>query len=457
MSLDVPGHQFSVPTDPEPEPEEQPQEEDREERDQETRNSGDGKPEANERLRDSDHVAVPEVVNDNDKRQRLVKDISFQPEQKKNDRFCDQDHPTVADSQVRDKYTGAQQEKNQRYQDHRSVTESVQDHYFSDSHQLPVPYCSNPQQNALEGFAGITWQVTVAELSTEDHHTLPCSRQEQKQVDDDESGEEMILGLAEEDHGQEPVKELKRQCHEVLGNMNMDPNGIVVQKEEQCPEVQSFAEEHIGLEEEQDLKNVFEREKEMDIVEEEMKHGLQFTGCQEERIGLDEEDGGEGEEERLRDIDDVKPAYGGSEAAPAAILGREQPEPELILPCQTGKVCVSRVADPHLINSDLDTDPDPAFFLIADPDSLSLDLHKGRPSYRRSLQPSEENIQHFCSFFYFCGSFFKQGDFFDFFFSMYYIQHCFICRPSDSTVSEDAGIEPRTVATSALTVRRSNH
>jgi hypothetical protein len=25
---------------------------------------------------------------------------------------------------------------------------------------------------------------------------------------------------------------------------------------------------------------------------------------------------------------------------------------------------------------------------------------------------------------------------------MYVIQHCFICRPSDSTVSEDAGIEP---------------
>jgi hypothetical protein len=40
---------------------------------------------------------------------------------------------------------------------------------------------------------------------------------------------------------------------------------------------------------------------------------------------------------------------------------------------------------------------------------------------------------------------------------MYYIQHCFICRPSDSTVSEDAGIEPRTVTTTALAVRRSNH
>ncbi len=45
-------------------------------------------------------------------------------------------------------------------------------------------------------------------------------------------------------------------------------------------------------------------------------------------------------------------------------------------------------------------------------------------------------------------------------FSCYYmcvIQHCFICRPSDSTVSEDARIEPRTVANKALTARRSNH
>ncbi len=37
------------------------------------------------------------------------------------------------------------------------------------------------------------------------------------------------------------------------------------------------------------------------------------------------------------------------------------------------------------------------------------------------------------------------------------IQHCFLFHPSCSTVSEDAGIEPRTVATTALAVRRSNH
>jgi hypothetical protein len=40
---------------------------------------------------------------------------------------------------------------------------------------------------------------------------------------------------------------------------------------------------------------------------------------------------------------------------------------------------------------------------------------------------------------------------------MYVIQHCFIFRPLDSTVSVDAGIEPRTVATLVLTARRSNH
>jgi hypothetical protein len=53
----------------------------------------------------------------------------------------------------------------------------------------------------------------------------------------------------------------------------------------------------------------------------------------------------------------------------------------------------------------------------------------------------------------------KRGIFFLMFFLslLYIIQHCFICRPYDSTVTTDAGIEPRTVATSALAVRRSNH
>jgi hypothetical protein len=42
-------------------------------------------------------------------------------------------------------------------------------------------------------------------------------------------------------------------------------------------------------------------------------------------------------------------------------------------------------------------------------------------------------------------------------FFMYFIQHCFIGRSSESTLSDDAGIEPRTVATLALSMRRSNH
>ncbi len=37
-----------------------------------------------------------------------------------------------------------------------------------------------------------------------------------------------------------------------------------------------------------------------------------------------------------------------------------------------------------------------------------------------------------------------------------YFQHCFICCPSDSADSTDAGIEPRTVATTALAFRRSH-
>ncbi len=49
-----------------------------------------------------------------------------------------------------------------------------------------------------------------------------------------------------------------------------------------------------------------------------------------------------------------------------------------------------------------------------------------------------------CVFFYF------------FYFFMYVIQQCFICRPSNSTVSEDAGIEPMDCCyTFVLTARRS--
>jgi hypothetical protein len=51
---------------------------------------------------------------------------------------------------------------------------------------------------------------------------------------------------------------------------------------------------------------------------------------------------------------------------------------------------------------------------------------------------------------------FVKGRFLDFFLFNYVVQHCFICRPSDSSVSEDARIKSKTVATLALTARRSN-
>ncbi len=48
-----------------------------------------------------------------------------------------------------------------------------------------------------------------------------------------------------------------------------------------------------------------------------------------------------------------------------------------------------------------------------------------------------------------------KGEYIYFFFNIFFgdfFLHCFICRPSDSTVPTDAGIEPRTVATGALTI-----
>ncbi len=55
-----------------------------------------------------------------------------------------------------------------------------------------------------------------------------------------------------------------------------------------------------------------------------------------------------------------------------------------------------------------------------------------------------------------CVLLFSKGDFwviFSFFYARY-TPPCLICRPSDSTASEDARIKPRTVTTLALTTRR---
>ncbi len=65
------------------------------------------------------------------------------------------------------------------------------------------------------------------------------------------------------------------------------------------------------------------------------------------------------------------------------------------------------------------------------------------------LTSTQGELRRLAPFFIFRGGFFWILLF------MYDIQHCFICRPSVFTVSEDAGIEPMTVATTALAVRRS--
>jgi hypothetical protein len=54
-------------------------------------------------------------------------------------------------------------------------------------------------------------------------------------------------------------------------------------------------------------------------------------------------------------------------------------------------------------------------------------------------------------------SVFKREIFLDFCYVLYLVQHCFICSSSESTVSEDAGIELRTAATVTLAIRRSNN
>jgi hypothetical protein len=59
-----------------------------------------------------------------------------------------------------------------------------------------------------------------------------------------------------------------------------------------------------------------------------------------------------------------------------------------------------RIPDPDPGFDDLKLKKIPAekiinFFLSKTTIYLSLGHHKGRPSYRRSLQPSKKNIQHF--------------------------------------------------------------
>ncbi len=109
--------------------------------------------------------------------------------------------------------------------------------------------------------------------------------------------------------------------------------------------------------------------------------------------------------------------------------------------------------DPVDPDSDPNPDSDPEHCLdAADQRPLVEGASDPRPEVRvhkRDVRPCElAGLWVHLEFF-----FFFLNIFWGIFFS-YYIQHCFICRPSDSTVPTNAGIEPRTVATSALAVRR---
>jgi hypothetical protein len=82
-------------------------------------------------------------------------------------------------------------------------------------------------------------------------------------------------------------------------------------------------------------------------------------------------------------------------------------------------------------------------FVITDRMSLLLLLSlNGRsiPLKRRSLQGENGKLKLISS--EMDQAEYKQGDFFYVLYSL--IQHSFICHPSDSIVSKDAGIEPRT-------------
>jgi hypothetical protein len=73
------------------------------------------------------------------------------------------------------------------------------------------------------------------------------------------------------------------------------------------------------------------------------------------------------------------------------------------------------------------------------------------------LYPEKGLILLYVTFVYFEVLEIQAGDFLDFF-SFYVLYSTLLyLRTSDSTVSEDAGTEPRTVATVTLAVRRSNH
>jgi hypothetical protein len=93
----------------------------------------------------------------------------------------------------------------------------------------------------------------------------------------------------------------------------------------------------------------------------------------------------------------------------------------------------------------LETPPDLELFLITLDRSQAFTHSSSRPfflgdSFKKGLYLFRKTVK---------------GDFIGGIFFTYNIQHCFICRLSDSTVPTDAGVEPRTDAAGALAVGRS--
>ncbi len=95
--------------------------------------------------------------------------------------------------------------------------------------------------------------------------------------------------------------------------------------------------------------------------------------------------------------------------------------------------------DPHL-SEKMDTDPH--LFKILSP-GTTVNYLRAQPNNHWSLEEKNSRKKGITAVL--------------FWIFMCYIKHCFICRPSYYTVSEDAGTEPKTDATLALTVERSNH
>jgi hypothetical protein len=93
-----------------------------------------------------------------------------------------------------------------------------------------------------------------------------------------------------------------------------------------------------------------------------------------------------------------------------------------------------------------DSISDIVFFQHQDGMRLKVRRHFLQCIARRETVLMEHRLSFFAHFFFL----FLKGNFCDFSIFQNFIQHCFICRTSDPTVSEDAGIEPRTVATAAF-------